>query len=361
MPGPKNSQNLKVAIFYDWLNQWGGAERVLLDALKLYPKADLFTLVHSPSAASWLPKRYHVFTSFINRLPQIPGYPLIYSPLFPVALEQFDFSTYDIVLSFTSTVGHCLLTPPSAKFFCYFFNLNRHIYQTSSSNPLNHIYRRLDQYFIRRPDYVLCDSQTVSQRISQAFGINPQVIYPGIDLNYFQPLSNRPSPKPYFLVVSRLVPYKKVDLAITACHQLNLPLKIVGSGREFNRLKQFISKLNNPRIQLLGQVDNRHLLSLYQHCLALIIPQSEDFGLTSLEAQACGKPVIAFSQGGQTETIINGKTGIFFNDQTSTSLKSALVKFRDFTYHPADCLGQASRFSNQAFMINLKNFIDTQL
>jgi len=352
----------RVAIFYDWLNQWGGAERVLLASLQAFPKADLYTIAHNPSQTPWLPKHYRIFSSIIDSLPKLPLFPLPYSPLFPLAVEQFDFSEYDIVISFTSTVGHFLITPPSVKYFCYFFNINRHVYRQHPFylQPLAKFYRRLDTIAINRPDHLICDSYTVQNRFIDQYAKRPTVIYPGIDMSLFHPLQ-KTSPGGYFLIVSRLVPYKKIDLAIHACHQSGLQLKIVGNGRQFGYLSRLIKKLHSPNIELLGNVDHSELLGFYQHCRALLIPQVEDFGLTSLEAQACGRPVIAYRQGGQTETVIDGRTGLFFERQTVESLKSALRRFDSYRFNPKDCIENANKFSEKAFVLNLTKFVQGHL
>ncbi|MDD4136180.1 MAG: glycosyltransferase [Candidatus Shapirobacteria bacterium] len=351
----------KVALFYDWLNQWGGAEKVLLDLIKLYPKAPIYTIVHDPKKTNWLPKEAKIITSFIDKLPFSKNNPIFYTPFYSIALEQFDFSDFDIVISASSTIGHCLLTPPKTLFVCYFHNINRYVYQTPPQfkilKPFFYLYKKLDFTCSRRPDYLFCNSKTVQQRIKNTYKREAKIIYPGIDTSFFIPSKTNSNEK-YFLIVSRLVSHKKIDLAIKACHQLNQKLYIVGTGRNKNKLINLIDSLNDPNIKLLGKVDNKKLLNLYQNCQALICPQLEDFGLTPLEAQACGKPVIAYNKGGLTETVVNNKTGILFKHQTVKSLVRTIKKFKSNNFSKNTCQKNAQKFSNIKFMLNFKKEID---
>ena len=340
----------KVALFYDWLNQWGGAEQVLLDLIKIYPDAPVYTLVYDPKKTHWLPKNIKIVSSFINKLPNSKSNPIYYTPLYSLALEQFDFSQYDIVISTTSTIGHCFLTLPSTMYICYFHNINRHLY----SKKYLKFYQNIDKVFINRPDYYLCNSHTVQKRLHDTYDINSQIIYPGIDTNFFTPSKN--PQKNYFLIVSRLVPHKKIDLAISACGQLGLNLRIIGTGRHLPYLKKIANKFQN--ITFLNNVSDKELRSQYQHCRALICPQEEDFGLTAIEAQACGKPVIAYNKGGFTETIIPNSTGLFFNKPTVNSLIDALKLFPQHQFNPINCQNQAKKFSSKNFMLNFKRTIN---
>lgn len=343
------SANLRVAIFYDWLNQWGGAERVLLNILKIYPRADLFTIVYDPSAVKWLPPT-KVKPSFINKLPLARNNPIFYTPLYDIALEQFDFSSYDIVISTTSTIGHCLLTPPSTLFVTYFHNINRHLYRYNFLK----FYQKIDYIYSRRPDAVLCNSRTVSARIQKEYRLTPRIIHPGVNTDFFRPSSI--SLNKYFLIVGRLVNHKRFDIVIKAFLKNSLPLIIIGSGRKKNTLKKIAGRAAN--IKFIDPVSDYDLLNYYQNCLALICPQLEDFGLSAIEAQACGKPVIAYGRGGNTETIINGKTGIFFPAQTPESLQSALVKFSSAKFNSQLIRRHSIKFSQDTFMLNFKKTID---
>lgn len=350
----------KIALFYDWLNQWGGAEKVLLDLIKIYPDAPVYTLIHDPEKTKWLPAKTKVITSFIQKLPFAKYNPFFYTPLYSIALEQFDFSSFDIVISTTSTIGHCLLTQPNSIFICYLHNVNRHIYQKKYFWPISQLisnYKKSDYIFAARPDYLFCNSKTVQKRIENIYKREVKTIYPGIDTSFFVPSIAKPEEQ-YFLTVSRLVSHKKIELAIKACHQLKQKLYIVGTGRDKSKLTKLIKSIKDPNIKLLGKVDDNQLLNLYQNCKALICPQLEDFGLTPLEAQSCGKPVIAYKKGGLTETVINHKTGIFFKYQTVKSLVLAIKKFDKTKFSKESCRLRAIDFSNTNFMLNFKKETD---
>ncbi|MFA6250394.1 MAG: glycosyltransferase [Candidatus Shapirobacteria bacterium] len=351
---------MKIAFFYDWLNhRWGGAERVLLDVLALYPDAPIFTLFHNPKNSTWLPSGHQVFSSFLNKLPFSDTHPELYSILFPLAVEQFNFSDYDLVVSFTSNIGYGLLTLPHTRFICYFFNQNRYIYTLPSSpivKPLISLFKKIDHLLIKRPDVYLCDSATVSHRLQQTYNLRAKVIYPGINVKYFHP-SPTPSPQDYYLAVSRLVSHKNIDQAIHACHQLKLKLIIVGNGRRLTFYQKMIADLKNPDLQIKSSLSDRQLLWLYQHCQALLCPQEEDFGLTSLEAQACGRPVIAYGRGGHTETVIHGVTGFLYSPQTVSGLKQAVTEFKNYQIDPLNCRNNALKFSNQNFVLNFKKLL----
>lgn len=309
-----------------------------------------------------MPADKKIITSFINKLPFSSKNPIIYTPIYDIALEQFDFSEFDIVISTTTVLGHSLLTNPKTLFICYFHNINRYIYSTPKQfkilKPLLNLYKKIDLIYSQRPDFLFCNSKTVQKRIKKHYNLEAQPIHPGIDLNKFYPSLKKKKIKPYFLVVSRLVSHKKIDLAIEACHKLNLRLIIVGTGRQKKELIQIKNKLKDKNIKFFGKVTHKKLLHLYQNCKALICPQLEDFGLTALEAQACGKPVIGFNRGGNTETIINNKTGILFKKQTASSLSKAIIKFKSKKFLKEDCLKNAQNFSNDLFMLNFKKSID---
>jgi glycosyltransferase involved in cell wall biosynthesis len=270
----------------------------------------------------------------------------------PIFLERYNFDNYDVLLSMGSIYPHCLLTKPDTSYLCYLLTPNRYLYKPKSKIPA--FFRKLDSIYIKRPDQILTISQTTAARIKDNYHINPRIISPGVDTDFFVPDVKHYSSN-YYLCVSRLVPYKKIDLAIKACGELNLQLKIVGKGRSFKKLKLLAKQYSN--ISFEGEVPNSVLRQLYQNCKGLISPQLEDFGLANLEVQACGKPVIAFNKGGNAETIVNEKTGVFFNQQNIASLKQAILDFEQKTFSVADCRQQALKFSEKSFMLNLSNTI----
>jgi glycosyltransferase involved in cell wall biosynthesis len=347
----KPFNKLRVAIFYDWLDRWGGAEKVLLNIISLFPKAHLFCLFSDSQKIDWLPKN-KIINSFIQKLSPSP----IFSPVYDLAAEKLDFSSYDLIISTTTNVGHCLITPANSLFVCYYHNLNRHLYLKPQSilQPLLNFYKKIDLIYSQRPDFSFCNSVNVQSRLKKFLKIDSQIIYPGIDTSVFKPIS-KPT-NDYFLIVSRLVPHKKIDYVINTFKNISYPIKIVGTGRDYYRLKT-ISQ-NKKNISFLGSVNNRQLLDLYQNCTALICPQLEDFGLTSVEAQACSRPVIGYAAGGNLETIINLKTGVLYPEQNSASLLASINKLNKIKIDPNNCRLQALKFSQETFMLNFKKQLE---
>lgn len=345
--------NFKMAIFYDWLNQWGGAERLLLDILKVFPQAKLFTTIYDSQKTPWL--KQPVETSFLNKFCKNNS-PLV-SLLEPITVENFNFSSFNLIISLTSQNGKAILTPPQTCHISYLLTPNRYLYQYTYPKFLDKfitLFKKIDYVYSQRPDYYISISKTVQNRIKNLYKRDSVIVYPPIDPK-FKP-SKIQTNHDYYLVVSRLVKHKRVDLAIRACLKLNKKLVIVGSGRYEKQLKR-IAK-NSSLIFFLGQVGEKKLLRLYQNCSALICPQLEDFGLTSLEAQACGKPVIGLNKGGIKETVINGKTGVLFNHQTINSVSKAITKLKSIKINPTDCQKNASKFSRSTFMIDFKNQVE---
>lgn len=337
-----------VAIFYDRLNTWGGAERLLLDILTIYPHADLYTTVYDPQKTTWLRGNYNVyFTKLNGKLFQ--KYQGLFSVIYPILLEKFKFDKYDLLISLGSLFNHTLLTKPKTKYINYCLTPNRYLYQNQQFG----VYKKIDKIFSSRPDNFLAISQTVKKRISAYYQRESDVVYPGIDTNYFLPT---PNPKnDYYLAVSRFVPHKKLDLLIETFKKVNKRLVLVGEGREAKYLKNLAEGFSN--ISFSNFVNNTKLLKLYQNCTALISPQEEDFGLTNLEAMSCGRPVIAYSKGGNLETIIHLKTGIFFHKQNYKNIISALNILETQKIDPQACRQQALKFSRENFMLNFKNKI----
>lgn len=353
-------KNLKIAIFYDWLNNWGGAERVLLNLLTLYPQAEIFTLVHDKNKTSWLPPQHKIHTTFLNNFPFAKNNPIIYTPLYNLAIDQFDFSKFDIIISTTTTIGHGLLTLPTSLFICYFHNLNRYVYYTPGIykllTPLLYLYKKIDKILINRPDAYFCNSKTVASRLKAQYNISPTIINPGVDLSRFVPATKKNNSSPYFLIVGRQVPHKRIDIAIKAFKLLpKLNLVIAGSGRDHQHLLHMAK--NTPNIRFIDQPTDSELLSLYQHATALICPQYEDYGLTPIEAQACGVPVIAYGRGGNLETTTENKTAVYFQNQTPTSLKLAIMKFLQIKFDPSICQENSRRFTDGSFMLNFSDHL----
>lgn len=341
---------LKVAIFYDWLTRWGGAEQVLLDLLKLFPQAELITTIYDPTKTSWLPKGHKIITTPLSHssLEKFQG---LLSPFYPIFLEKIDTRSYDLVISLSSVFGHCFLTQPQTKYIHYCLTPNRHLYQKNRFK----FYQQIDQIFAQRPDYVLATSAEVAKRIKKYHHRDSQVIYPGVDSSFFKPNKNIKKQKQY-LIVSRLVPYKNIDLAIQACGQLNRKLIVVGQGRLATYLKSLASNYKN--IHFKSDVQPAELKKLYQQSVALLAPQIEDFGLAIVESQACGTPVISLAQGGALETVEHQQTGYLYPDSDINSLKEAILNFERLKLNSKIIRNNSLRFSKHIFMLKFRQYLN---
>lgn len=351
---------MKVAIVYDRINKWGGAERLLLALQKIFPSADLFTSVYNPEKTPWAKSFKKIKTSFLQTFPFAPSLHEFYASFMPLAFENFNFDSYDLVISVTSEAAKGIITKPGTKHICFCLTPNRYLwsgYETyfqnsllrNISKPVVAYLRLWDKIAAQRPDSYFAVSQEVKKRIKKYYTRDSKILYPPLILKGNNVKAN---PGKYFLIVSRLVPYKRIDLAIRACNKLNLPLKIVGVGSQKTYLKM-ISKRN---IEFLGFVSDFKLQSLYANCKALIFPGIEDFGTVMVEAQSFGKPVIAFKKGGALE-IIKEDTGEFFNEQTVESLSNLLENWDDKRYNTSLCIENSKRFSYDNFKSEFLNSI----
>jgi len=354
---------MKVALVYDRVNKIGGAERVLEALHEIFPDAPLYTAVYNPKTAPWAEK-FNVIPSFLNKFPFAKRSHEVYPWLTPLAFESFDFSEFEVVISVTSEAAKGIITKPKTLHICYCLTPTRYLWSGYEDYFKNEVFRfftkpvvsylrRWDKIAAQRPDVFVAISKNVQQRIKKYYGRDSEVIYPPVDIDKF-PISNSQFPiGEYFLIVSRLVPYKKVDIAIQAFNKLGLPLKVVGTGREMGRLKRMAKK----NIEFLGQLTDFQLLSYYQRCQAVVFPQEEDFGLVPLEAQACGKPVIAYRAGGALETVVERKTGEFFDKQTPENLEEIVKKFKPEKYKPEDCRQNALKFDIKIFKKKWKTYL----
>lgn len=383
---------MKVALVYDRVNKWGGAERVLLALHKLFPQAPLYTSIYEPEKAPWARVFPKVIPSFLQKLPRVFRRHEWLAPLMPLAFESFNFDEYDLVISLTSEAAKGIITKPQTIHVCYCLTPTRYLWsgyedyfrrKHSFGNPILRFFAKPVVFYLRawdkiaaqRPDYYLAISQEVRKRIKKYYNRESVVIYPPVELETLHPggvhsvtpgvlrrqeldadlLNARRSS--YFLVVSRLVPYKRVDLVISAFNELGWPLKIVGTGSELNKLKGKAKE----NIEFLGNLTEEELIKYYEECRAIIFAGVEDFGLSLVEAQLLGKPVVAYKKGGALESIIQGKTGEFFEPQTKEALIKILKDFRDKNYSREECLKNAIRFSGEKFKKEFMNFIKRRL
>lgn len=374
---------MKVAIIYDRINKWGGAERILLALNKLFPDAPLFTSVYNPKKATWA-NVFKIKTSFLQNFPFATSYHELYAGLMPLAFESFNFTDYDLVISVTSEAAKGIMTSPKTKHICICLTPTRYLWSGYDEYFKNDFFKFLtkpiilylrfwDKIAAQRPDVMIAISENVQERIKKYYDCNSVVIYPpvtlsqkshpGVAKSHDRIFSEKDAiaslqhdNKNYFLVVSRLsrfTQYKRVDIAIEAANKLNINLKIVGDGDI-----DYFRKKASKNIEFLGHVTDQELASYYKNCKALIFPGNEDFGLVMVEAQIFGKPVVAFRGGGALEIIKEGKTGEFFNQQTVGSLIKILQRFKETSYNSKDCISNAQKFSQKRFEKELTAIID---
>ncbi len=352
---------MKVAIVYDRVNKWGGAERVLLSLKKIFPDAFLYTSVYDEIKAPWA-KEFRVKTSFLQKLPLARSSHEFFATFMPIAFESFNFDDFDLVISVTSEFSKAVITKPNTLHICYCLTPTRYlwsgydIYFKNSllkliSFPFVSYLRNFDRVAANRPDAIIAISNEVKQRIKKYYGKDSTVIFAPVDFPKTDLTKNKGD---YFLIVSRLVAYKRIDLAISAFNDTGFPLKIIGSGGEENKLK----KLAKSNIEFIKEVSEEQLFKYYQGCKALVFPGLEDFGLTMIEANYFGRPVIAYRGGGALDIIKEGVTGEFFNGENFESLKEVLEKFEVSLYNERLCRENALRFSLEYFRDSIKAFIN---
>ncbi len=355
---------MKVALVYDRVNKFGGAERVLLALHEIFPEAPLYTSVYDKDAAPWA-KVFEVRTSFLQNFPLPKNAHEYYPFLMGMAFESFNFDKYDVVISVTHEFAKAVITKPQTRHICYCLTPTGYLWSGYNqyfsgkpvlkflSKPVVNYLRWYDKIICRRPDKYLAISKTVQARIKKYYGLESDVIYPPVDFTRV-PLAKRQEElfnNDFFLIVSRLAPQKRLDIAIKAFNNLGLPLKIIGTGREFKSLNSLKSK----NIEMLGYLTDRQVAEYYEKCRAVIICSEEDFNIVAVEAQSFGKPVIAFNQGGATETVIENKTGFFFNELTPESLAKAVKNFKEL--NPDDCTQNAQKYSKERFKKEFLNYV----
>ena len=362
---------MRVALAHDWLTGMRGGERVLEQLCKLFPGATLFTLLHNRGSVSRVIEAMQIRTSFLDRIPGINRNYRYFLPLYPWAISSFDLRGYDLILSSSHAAAKGVRKPHGGLHICYCHTPMRYIWQAQADyfqyGDSFHIRRTAlramtlplrswDRSTAERVDYFIANSRHVQERIARCYNRPADVIYPPVDTKFFT-LAQNGNGANFYLVVSALVPSKRLDLAVEAFNRSGKPLVIAGSGPDLDYLKSRAAK----NIQFRGFVPDDELRSLYRQCRALVIPGREDFGIAALEAQACGRPVVAFAEGGSLESVADGETGILFRRQSPEGLAEAIRRADRTNFDPWKLRKNAESFSAERFRQALQSVIEEVL
>lgn len=348
---------MKIAIVHYWLVGMRGGEKVVEALCRMYPDADVFTHVYVADAISDEIRRHHVRTSFINRLPRAAKLYQKYLPLMPLALEQLDLRGYDLIISSESGPAKGVIPPPGAMHICYCHSPMRYIWNmfheyrdrsgflTRLIMPIAaHYIRNWDSISASRVDHFIANSETVAARLHRYYRRASTVIHPPVDVDAFEVLPNG-LVEDYCLMAGELVGYKRPELAVQAFNRTGRRLVVIGGGEMLSELR----RIAKPNVSVLGPQPFSVLRHHYSRCRALIFPGEEDFGIVPVEAMASGRPVIAFRRGGATETVVDGSTGVFFDEQSVDALIAAEERARTINWHPPAIANHAHSFSASVF------------
>jgi glycosyltransferase involved in cell wall biosynthesis len=367
---------MKVALIHDHLAQDGGAEKVLKVLADMFPEAPIYTLLYEKKQVDKYFKNRRIETSIIQKLPWGVKHYQWYLFFMPIAVEFFDLSGYDLVISDTSSFAKGVITSTNTLHICYCHTPTRYLWSDTHqyinelkynkwlkkiiSLVLNRI-RMWDRMAADRVDVFIANSKTVQKRITKYYRRDSELIYPPVETEKFSlvDLSTQKPEDKYFLIGCRLAPYKRVDIVIEAFKKLgtDYKLKIFGDGVDLERLKKIVGDSTN--IEFLGRVSEAEKPGLFANAQAFINPQEEDFGITVVESMAAGRPVIAYQRGGATETVVEGKTGLFFKEQTAGALMEVIKNFKSSDFNSQEIRAWAEKFSVANFQKQIRDFIST--
>ncbi|MBM4422148.1 MAG: glycosyltransferase family 4 protein [Chloroflexi bacterium] len=357
---------MKIALIHDWLNQIGGAEDVLETLVEMFPAAPIFTSIYwrEKMPAHW--RRWNIKTSFMDSLPLVHRFHQPYLFLYRLAFQSLDLSGFDIILSNKSGFCHGVRKPRGAAHICYCLTPTRYVWgfdeyaaregwgATSRQilRPALQLLKQWDKAAASGVDHFIAISSEVQRRIARFYDRESIIIYPPVNTDQFRVAD---SVDDYFLCLGRLIPYKRVDLAVQACTELNLPLLVAGDGRDRTRLE----RMAGSTVKFLGRVPDADVPALVARCRAFIFPGLEDFGIAPVQAMAAGRPVIAFAGGGALDTVIESRTGRLFHEQTVQSLISVLKSFDPGQFDPQTIRAHALKFDRKVFETQLRDFINS--
>lgn len=359
---------MRVALVHDWLTGMRGGEKVLDVLCELYPEADIFTLIHEPGRLNARIEGHRITTSVLQRFPALKRRYRHCLPLFPALIERFDFTGYDLVISSSHCVAKSVVVPPGTVHVCYCHSPMRYAWDQFDAyfgvhrvgwlahhlfyRPMLGLLARWDVRTAGRAGRFLANSRYVAGRIARYYSRVATVVYPPVDTTFYTPAPVEPGT--HVLMVSALVPYKRIDLAIEATRLAGRSLRIVGEGPERARLEAE----GHPHVTFLGRLPDEAVREEYRRAAAVLLPAEEDFGIVPLEAQACGRPVIALGKGGALETVIDGETGVLVPDSEPDTWAAVLRDFDAGRFAPDAARRQAERFSRDACRAHLTAVID---
>lgn len=357
--------HVRVAVAHDWLTGMRGGEKTLEALCELFPNLTLFTMLHVKGSVSPALEHLRPRTSFVQAMPGLARFYRYALPLFPLAVEQFDLRNFDLVVSTSHCATKSVIAPPQVPHVCYCFT------------PMRYAWDQFDAYFgearlgfrsrlarialsrlaawdlgtADRPNRYVAISQYVANRISRYYNRRSVVVYPPVDTTFYHPDGS--APDPFFLVVSALVPYKRIEVAIDACRQVGVPLKVIGKGPERARLE----RLAGPGTEFLGPLPDAEVRGWYRRAAAVLLPGEEDFGIVPVEAQACGRPVVALGKGGAVETVIDGVTGVLVEEATAEAFAEGLRAVRRLAIDPRAVRAHAERFARERFQAQMAELL----
>ena len=360
-----------VALAHDWLTGMRGGEKVLEGLCELFPQADIFTLFHTKGSVSDAIERHRISTSLVQRLPFARSQYRRYLPLFPVAIEQFDLERYDLVVSSSHCAAKAVIAAGRARHVCYCHSPMRYAWDQFDAyfgpervgrlasrwiyGPMLRRLARWDAATAPRVGRFIANSRHVAGRIGRYYNREATVVYPPVDTVFYHPDTTVPGS--HFLVVSALVPYKRIDVAIAACQRLGARLRVVGDGPDRDRLE----RLSTPLVEFTGRLSDDAVRAEYRSALAVLMPGEEDFGIVPLEAQACGRPVVALGRGGALETVVPDETGVLFADSTPGALATALDRAGRATFDSERIRRHAHQFSRDRHLNAIRTVLEETL
>jgi glycosyltransferase involved in cell wall biosynthesis len=356
----------RIALVHDWLTGMRGGEKILEVLCELFPRAELFTLVHVPGSVSPAIEKLRIHRSFVSRLPRAGRWYRHYLPLFPTAVEQFNLDRFDFVLSTSHCAVKSVLKGSRARHLCYCMTPMRYAWDQFDAyfgadrlggvgsgllRPVLGRLARWDAETSGRADRYVAISQYVASRIRRYYNRQAGVIYPPVDTEFYRPDGTQPDGSA--LIVSALVPYKRVDIAIEACRLAGTRLRVVGQGPELPRLR----RMAGPHVEFLGTLSDDEVRGCYRQASVTLLPGEEDFGIVPLEAHACGRPVVALGRGGALETVIDGKTGVLVSDGSPGALAEGIARALRTPFEPAEIRRHAERFGRDRFAAEVADMV----